>query len=175
LTFNTTSLPLARALRHKLLLVRQPLRPLTQDAKRFLLVTPEIDALLDGHLKFGEFPAREAEIVIGRFVAGHLMRVSQKFTKNNPDVEKIVGANEVWAVCLRRPSPGWRLLGRWYEEPSQHVFVALRAWDKIKLFPQYGEAANEVIDDWTELFGATAPRAAVNLGDYVGGVFSDVD
>ena len=175
MTFNTTSLPLARALRQKLLLVREPLRPLPSvpgNQPRYLIVTPQIDALLDGHLLFGTFPDRSAEQLIGIYSAGQLIRVSRKKTKAKPDVEQIEGPDEVWAICPRKPPPGWRLLGRFYEP---HVFIALRPWDKNKLFGQYPQASQEVIDDWTNLFGAQAPYRGTDIGDYVGGVFRDVD
>jgi len=137
-----------------------------------LLVTPQIDALLDGHVVLGVFPEREAEILIGLYCAGHLVTVSRKKTKVKPDVEQIEGTDEVWALCLRKPPPGWRILGRFYE---RGVFVALRAWDKRELYRNYPRASQEVIDDWTELFGAQPPHRGQNVDDYVGWVFRDVD
>jgi hypothetical protein len=172
LTFNTTSLPLRRALRDKWLLERAPLRPLGVDQKRYLLVTPEIDALLDGHVLFGVFPDVSAEHLIGKFVAGQLLTVSRRITKAKPDIEQIVGANEVWALCPRRPPPGWRILGRWHK---QCVFVALRAWEKGRLFRNYSQAAQEVIDDWQHLIGREPVHTGTSVEVYVGGVFRDVD
>jgi hypothetical protein len=172
LTFNTTSLLLKRALRDGKLLERAPLRPLGSDQKRYLLVTPEIDALLDGHVLFGVFPDVSAEKLIGKFVAGHLMTVSRKVTRAKPDIEQIVGANEVWALCPRLPRPGWRILGRWHK---QGIFVALRPWEKGRLFRNYSQAAQEVIDDWQHLLGAEPVHTGASPEDYVGGVFRDVD
>jgi hypothetical protein len=171
LTFNTTSLPLERVLRRKLLLVREPLRPLG-DQKRFVLVTPQIDALFDGHIEYGLFPDVSAETLVGIFSAGYLVTVSRKFTKKKPDLEQVVGYDEVWAVCPRKPQPGWRLLGRFYD---QDIFVALRAWEKGKLFGSYPQAAQEIIQDWNELFGAQEPHRGQDVGDYLSGVFRDVD
>lgn len=171
MTFNTTSLPLNRALRAKRLLVREPLRPLG-DAKRHILVTPQIDAILDGHVHYGLFPATETERLVGVFAAGQLVTVSRQFNKKRPDLEPIVGPQEVWALCARRPKPGWRLLGRWYDKD---VFVALRAWDKTELFGKYPAAGQEIVDDWTELFGGQPAHSGQNVGDYLGGVFRDVD
>jgi hypothetical protein len=99
LTFNTTSLPLARALREKTLLERVPLKPVGE-AKRYILVTPEIAALLDGRALFGAFPSLAAEKLIGRFSAGYLVTVSRKVTRLKPDIERIVGFEEVWALCV---------------------------------------------------------------------------
>ena len=171
MTFNTTSLPLWRALRNQRLLVREPLRPFG-DPKRYLFVVPQIDALLDGHVLHGVFPATTTEKLVGIFSAGQLVTISRKITKRKPDMEQIVGHDEVWALCARTPKPGWRLLGRWYEKDA---FIALRAWDKRHLFGKYPEAAQEVIADWEELFDARPPHRGAAIGDYLSGVFRDAD
>lgn len=152
-------------------MLREPLRPVA-DQQRYLLVTPEIDALLDGHIQFGLFPAPATETLIGIFSAGQLVTVSRKFTERKPDVEQIVGADEVWALCPRRPPPGWRLLGRWI---GKDQFIAFRAWDKHRLFRKYSEAGQEVIEDWREIFGDQAPHTGATVDDYLSGVFRDVD
>lgn len=139
---------------------------------RHLLVTPEIDALLDGHVLQGIFPDVAAEKLIGIYCAGQFLTVSRKLTKRKPDLEQIVGHNEVWALCARTPRPGWRILGRWFERGT---FVALRAWDKNRLARSYDEAADQVIEDWKELLGDQAPHFAGNVEGYVGGVYRDVD
>jgi hypothetical protein len=170
LTFNTTSLSLAQALRRNELLQRHPLRP-AADPKRQLYVRPEVYDLLDGRLR-GDFPAIETERLIGVFTAGHLLRVSRRKTSQRPDMEEIVGADEVWALCPRRPPPGWRLLGRWLDKG---VFIVLRAWEKGALFPRYPEACKQVIDDWDELLPGVRPHTALEIEDYVGEVYRDVD
>lgn len=172
MTFNTTLLPLRTVLNAKHLLLREPIRPHQSSERRYLLVTPQVDALLDGHILFGVFPDHEAEVLIGKFSARYLMRVSRKKGNSRPDVEQIVDADEVWALCPRKPKPGWRILGRWYEKD---VFVALRPWPKEKLFGNYDSAAAEVIDDWRELFGDRAPHRGKSVGDYMSEVYVDVD
>ena len=172
MTFNTTSLPLIRAIREKKLLERLPLRPRSSTQARHLLVTPQIDALLDGHVLLGIFPDVAAERLIGIYSAGQLLTVSRVLTKRKPDVEQLVGYDQVWALCARTPKPGWRILGRWYEKST---FIALRPWDKNHLFRNYPRAAQEVIDDWQELFGAQVPHSATDVEGYVGGVYNDVD
>jgi hypothetical protein len=171
LTFNTTSLPLLEALQKKLLLEREPLRSLG-DFKRHVLLDPRIDALLDGHVAFGVFPATSAERLIAEFSAGWLLRVSRKRTKWRPNLEQLEGYDEVWALCPRRPPPGWRILGRFYDKD---VFVGLRAWDKGVLYSRYAEAAQEVIEDWNELFGNQPPHRGQGIGDYVSPVWEDID
>jgi hypothetical protein len=172
LTFNTTSLPLVRALRRKQLIQREPMQPRPGGQERHLLVTPQIDALLDGHALYGIFPDRAAETLIGIFCAGYLMTVSRKSTRAKPDLERLERANEVWAFCIRRPAPGWRILGRFYD---RGVFIGLRAWDKRELAGKYQQASDEVIEDWTELFGAQTPLRGRTVDEYVGGIVRDVD
>ena len=172
MTFNTTSLPLWAALRAKRVIERLPLRPLGEQ-KRFLLVAPQVDALLDGHINYGLFPSVSADKLIAVYEAGQLLLVSRKKTKRKPDLEQIEGHDQVWALCARTPQPGWRLLGRFYDKDT---LVALRAWDKRWLFSHYDEAATTVIADWHELFGPQQrPHAGTNVSDYVSGVFRDVD
>jgi hypothetical protein len=171
LTFNTTSLPLHRALRSKCVLERQPLRSLGED-KRYVLVTPEVDALLDGHIAFGLFPSPAAERLIAEFAAGWQMTASRKFTKRKPDVEQIVGYDEVWALCPRRPPPGWRILGRFYEPGT---FIGLRAFEKRWLAKNYATACQWMIDEWNEIFRQQPPYRANSTQDYVTGLCKDVD
>ena len=151
---------------------RLPLRPRSEGPNRNLLVTPQIDALLDGNVLLGIFPDVAAERLIGIYSAGQLLTVSRKVTKRKPDVEQIEGYDQVWALCVRKPIPGWRILGRWYEKST---FIALRPWDKNHLFRNYARAAQEVMEDWQELFGAQAPHSAQDVEGYVGGVYRDVD
>jgi hypothetical protein len=135
-------------------------------------VTPYIDDLLDGQAEFGVFPQLSSEKLIGRFSAGHLMTASRQKTKAKPDVEQIVGQDEVWALCSRTPKPGWRILGRFVD--TGH-FVALTAWDKNALFRNYDRASREVIEDWKSIFGDRRPFSSSEVGAYLGGVFRDVD
>jgi hypothetical protein len=129
--------------------------------------------MLDGHLFLGLFPAPAAEILIGIFSAGHLLTVTRRLPrkKERPELEQIVGHDEVWALCVRTPTPGWRLLGRWYDK---NVFVAFRAWDKHRLAGHYPQAAQDVIDDWSQEFGAQQVHRGNHLTDYVGGVLNEL-
>lgn len=168
MTFNTTSLSLERLIRDKSLVERPPSGPTTP---RRLIVTPHIADLLDGKKLWGVFPDVSADVLIKRYCAGHLVRVSRKLTKARPDVEQIVGHDEVWALCARSPPPGWRILGRFLDAK---LFVALRAWDKHQLFGRYAEASQEVITDWGKLFGNQLYRGS-SLDDYLGPLLYDLD
>lgn len=139
---------------------------------RILLVTPEIDALLDGHVHHGIFPDVAADKLIADYTAGWLLTVSRKKTKKRPSLEKLDGFDDVWALCARTPQPGWRLLGRFYD---RNIFVALRPWDKSILARNYPKAAAEILEDWNRMFGARPPHRGVEVGDYVSGVVRDVD
>jgi hypothetical protein len=143
-----------------------------------VLVTPEIDAMLDGHLHFGDFPQFEADRLIAVFSANWLVTVSKrkadsrKIKRPQPDLERLEGFDEVFALCARKPAPGWRILGRFYE---QGVFVATRAWDKKVLFSRYSAAAQEVIEDWDDLFGDQEVHRSDDWSGYIGEAHNDVD
>jgi hypothetical protein len=136
------------------------------------LVTPAIEDLLTGRTLSGIFPDVNTELLIGRYAAGHLLTVSREKTDKKPDLEQLVGCNEVWALCPRVPRPGWRILGRFYEKD---VLVLLRPWEKKKLFGHYPEAASEIEADWIKIFGNRATHTGNDIGDYLSGVFKDVD
>jgi hypothetical protein len=129
--------------------------------------------MLDGHTHFGVFPAPAAEILIGIYSAGHRLTVTRRLPrkKERPDLEQIVGYDEVWGLCIRRPPPGWRLLGRWFD---RNVFIALRAWDKHRLAGHYEEAAADVIAEWGHELGAQPVHRGNTLDDYVGGVLNEL-
>jgi hypothetical protein len=148
------------------------------------LVTPEIDELLDGKRKSTGFPNVEADLVVGIFLGGLSLNVSRrwlslpaKFKRRfpQPDLERLENVDEVWAMCFRKPSPGWRLLGR-FLEPK--VFVALGAYDGGDLHHprgQYVVRANEAISKWQADFPAREPFRSQDVTGYLGEVFFDVD
>jgi hypothetical protein len=98
---------------------RKPFRPLGTAVRR-LSVSTEVADLLDGRTQFGNFPAVEAERMIGIFCAGQYITLSRKKNEVRPDLEKLEGFDEVWSFCLRKPVPGWRLLGRFFQK--DHYF-----------------------------------------------------
>jgi hypothetical protein len=172
LTFKTTSLPLFHAIRPGGPLREYlPARP-QGEQKRWLLVTPEIHDLFGGKIHAGIFPDVNTELLVGRYAAGHLLTVSRQKTTKKPDLEQVVGFDEIWALCPRIPKPGWRILGRFYE---RDVLVLLRPWEKTKLFRNYPQAAADVTVDWIKIFGDRTPHTGTGIGDYLSGVFKDVD
>lgn len=151
---------------------RKPLKPLGEQQIRQIYVSEEIGDLLDGKTKFGQFPNVEAERLIGVYSAGYLIRISRKINKRRPDLERLEGPDEVWAFCIRRPVPGWRLLGRFLEK--DRLFLT-RAWEKNKLAKQYAQAAKQVTEDWSAIFGSAEPLRSLKIEDYLSGVVRDVD
>jgi hypothetical protein len=186
LTFNTTSLTLARALRDKVLIERHAIERFRQgDAQNRLFITPLVEtplveSLLEGKPPHTAFPSIEAEILIGIFLAGYSIRVSRRKrpkkpkakTKTLPQIEQLEGYDEVWALCPRRPAPGWRVLGRFYRKGE---FVALRGYDKHWLVTHYDEAAAAVEADWRAIFGNEGPHRGSTFDDYLSGGLIDVD
>jgi hypothetical protein len=137
-----------------------------------LFVTEDIAELLDGRKAFGAFPDVEAEKRIGIYCAGQLVRISQKKNDRKPDIERLVGFDEVWCFCFRRPAPGWRMLGRFL---GKDKLVLLHAWDKRRLVQNYDAAAAQVVDDWKTLFGTEKAHEGDWFSDYLSGVVVDVD
>lgn len=170
MTFNTTAIPSGGSAPLKVV-ERRPFRPLGPPVRR-LFVSDEVADLLDGRTEYGQFPAVEAEKVIGIFCAGQRIGVSRKKTEQRPELERLEGFDEVWSLCLRRPRPGWRLLGRFYQK--DHL-ILLRGWDKHKLFNQYEKASEQIIKDWEVLFGTKSSHSGEWYTGYISGVVRDVD
>lgn len=177
MTFNTTELPsLGKASGPVRVFDRKPRIELPNPVGR-LSVTEEIANLLDGKLAFGEFPDVDAEKLIGRFCAGHLLYFSRKKVVRKkkdlqPELERLEGFDEIWCLCPRKPIPGWRLLGRFH---GKNHLVLLRPWDKRKLANNYELAAKEVVDDWQKLTGSASAYQGKDLADYYSGHIRDVD
>lgn len=104
------------------------------------------------------------------------MRVALTHKKDAaPELERLDGMiDDVWALCFRKPRPGWRLLGRFIERDT---FIALRAYDRhhIGRLSQYIAAAYGVIEDWERLFGSIDPVRGTEIGHYLSGVWRDVN
>jgi hypothetical protein len=169
LTFSATSLKLVLRLGF---VVRVPLRPIPEP-RRSLLLKPEIQDILDGTNVRTGFPHIEADKVVGRFVAGHLLCVTRK-SAEDADLEQLENLDEVWALCFRKPRPGYRLLGRFLE---RDMFVGFRLYDRHTLDGKkvYSARAAEIIDTWKRDFGSFGPLRSKHLSAYLSGVVRDVD
>ena len=112
-------------------------------------------------------------LVVGRFVAGHLLCVTRKSAKD-ADLEQLEEVDDVWALCFRKPRPGYRLLGRFLE---RDMFVGFRLYDRRTLDGKkvYSTRAVEIIDSWKRDFGSLNPMSSKNLSAYLSGVVRDVD
>jgi hypothetical protein len=176
LTFNATCLNLLGA--GRLFRWYGPRPP--AELARHLLVTPMINGMLTESPRTPLFPVSCATEVAGWYVRGWLMRVALSrrdggYRKGmEPILERLGNIDEVWAMCFRKPAPGWRFLGRFVE---YNTFVALRAYDRRLLSPpsRYLDAANQVIADWHELFGRQSPHRGDAIEEYLGGQTRDAN
>ena len=176
LTSNATFPSIDKLLADRKLIERASLRQ-NLPKGRHLYVTPAIGALLDGEGASLGFPTPEALSITDRFMAGYLMVCSLTVETNpkraRPDLERLVGMDEAWVMCFRRPRPGWRLFGRFI---GQGRLVVLRAHDRHELKGQsvYEAKAAQMIRDWSALFDGENPLSGANVEEYVGGVVNDV-
>ena len=138
-------------------------------------MTEEIAGILDGTAQLPRFPEVTADVLTTRYIAGHYMTVSEqkKVWKKGegPLLERLVEVDEVWAICFRKPPPGWRLLGRFLDKD---VFVGLRFIDKPDLAGRYKEVSAEVVGVWDEHFDFEPIRSA-SLDDYIGHTWVNKD
>ena len=174
MTSNATFLNIVTALRAGQLVEVRPLRPKANQVRR-LIIRPDMDTLLKGARPQTGFPHYKADFLFGSYAAGYLVTVSLiGNSKAKPDLERLQGLDEVWALCFREPRPGWRFLGRFAQ---RNLFVGLRAYDRHTLgtIAKYHRQAEKIIDDWKSLLGDLQPQRGSNVSDYLSGVWRDVD
>jgi hypothetical protein len=142
--------------------------------RRELYVTPTIADLLNGGTPSLGFPHVGADQLVARYIAGFLVTVAVPYKpKCLADLERLDDVDEVWALCFRRPRPGWRLLGRflWREK-----FIGLRLYDRHELPGKvYGESAEAVTKDWEAMFENEEPLRGSVASDYLDPVIVDVN
>lgn len=150
----------------------KPVTSVTQVRRVF--VTDEIRGLLDGTDKRGGFAPNAGTRLVERFLAGHLINVSRKIGKKRPDLEQIEGVDELWALCFRTLKPGWRIFGRFMH---QDVLVLMSPVDRIDLgsISQYTATAKAIAKEWNDKFPMLEPLRAGTVGDYLTGVWRDLD
>jgi hypothetical protein len=128
--------------------------------------------MLDGADVDLMFPCVDAEIVIGTFCAGHAVSISRASAKG-ARLEKLENLDEIWALCFRKPPPGWRFFGRFVEKD---VLAVTHGYDRHELgrLANYSALAQAAIDHWDTEIGIDVVRSD-DLHDYVSSVVIDLD
>lgn len=139
-----------------------------------LWVTPDIQAVLVGESRLG-FPHIRADVLVTNFIAGYRVTVSLKGDPTRrPDMERLAGLDEAWAICFRSPIPGWRLFGRFC---ARAVFVGVALHDRHELKGRrtYSLKAQEAVAKWESMFPGEPPHRGTDPRDYIEGAAYDLD
>lgn len=106
-------------------------------------------------------------------MAGHTMNVSRK-SAPRVHLEKLEKVDEIWALCFRKPAPGWRLFGRFIERDT---FVGTELYDRNVLGKKsnYTQLAQAEAGLWNRRFPGLPYLSSPDLADYLTGVYFDVD
>lgn len=145
---------------------------------RRLWVAPDVVSELRGEKPGSMYPSSSADVVLGRFLAGHSLKFSRQRRKRKGwfdkgiEFEQLQDVDEVWAFCYRKPGAGWRVLGRFLEKD---VFVIFGIYDKHLIGVNYQVPAEETIARWNAAFGNQAPITGANLETYLSGEHYDLD
>lgn len=136
-------------------------------------MTAEIAGLFDGTDRRAGLGQATAETLANRYMAGHLVRVTDKLGVE-ADMERLVDLDEAWALCIRRPWPGFRLFGRFIERDA---FVATEAWHRSDLgrTANYTAMAQAMIDNWDAAVPGVHPVSFKNVTEYMSGAVDYVD
>lgn len=114
----------------------------------------------------------EANRILSEFVLGRMVSVS--FQSKRAELEKLEVVDEIWACCVRKPRPGWRLFGRFV---AQDCLVLMVAHDRHDLGTktQYQAIAQNVIAEWNKILPTVSPYSASKLSGYMSGVVRNAD
>jgi hypothetical protein len=141
--------------------------------KRRVFVASNVAKLLQKH---GADPIMfnwvEANRILSEFVLGRMVSVS--FRSKRAELEKLEGIDEVWACCIRKPKPGWRLFGRFV---AQDCLVVMMAHDRHDLGSraEYQTVAETAIAEWNMIMPDVSPFSASKLSGYISGVVRNAD
>jgi hypothetical protein len=114
----------------------------------------------------------EANRILSEFVLGRMVSVS--FRSKRAELEKLEGIDEVWACCIRKPKPGWRLFGRFV---AQDCLVVMMARDRHDLGSraEYQTVAETAIAEWNRIMPDVSPFSASKMSGYISGVVRNAD
>jgi hypothetical protein len=122
------------------------------------------------------FPDVAADIQACAFVNGYTFTGSLigDPSRKKPQLERLLRNDEAWAMCFRKPVPGWRLLGRF---AAKNVFVGLSLNDRITMNggERYNRFAIDMISEWETSYSDLPVVSGQSWSDYVGGKVRDVD
>jgi len=137
-------------------------------------VPADVDKVLRGESPADGLPPGLVAAVLGRFLAGHSLTVSRKMTKKRKgvDLEQLENLPESWALCVRRPPPGWRLFGRFLE---CDVLVIFRVYHREDIGAGYQKVAADIRSDWDTYLKDLPWVQSDRLEDYISGSHYNVD
>jgi hypothetical protein len=145
----------------------------TISLKRRVFVAADVAKLLhkDGAIDV-MFNWTEANRILSDFVLGRAVSVS--FKSRRTELEKLEDVEEIWACCVRKPRPGWRLFGRFV---GQDCLVLMMAHDRHALGSktQYQAMAETVVSEWNRILPNVSPYSASKLSGYISGVVRNAD
>jgi|GEM_PF-1529611 len=148
------------------------------ELKRGLWVTKEISDVLTDKLVPAEFKNAEplalsdAQIVRDNFSFGWLVTVSRQKPGKSAVIKQMHGADEVWTFCLRKISPGWRIIGRFLE---QDCFVGVRIVPRSRIGMDGTKLFIECATEMDVKFAGLPCVRSDNLSHYLTGQYNDLD
>ena len=142
--------------------------------KRELWVPEEIDAILAGRTPPNvSVDPRFFDPMIGslmqRFVAGMYVTGALRGDpkKLRPDFERLVGIEEVWAMCFREPKFNqWRLMGRFI---AFNTFVGLGLYRRQFLNGEkkYHTQAERFLEHWNTIYSRSSIFSGEKIEHYI--------
>jgi hypothetical protein len=132
--------------------------------------------VFDGRRNAQGFPVA-GDLIVSDYLSGMTVNVSMLRRKRRREdslvhLEKIVGANEIWALCVRKPVPGWRFFGRFIDK---NVLVLITAYDKAERGENYASECQRVEEVWNRCLPGAAVLQGNSISDYLSGPYYDTD
>jgi hypothetical protein len=154
----------------------EPRNPPVLGHQRRIFMPPEILDIFSGETISAGFPDYRANVQATAFISGFTFTgslIGDPMGKR-PELERLDGLAEAWAMCFRSPAPGWRLFGRFV---AKGVFVGLSLVDRKTLNGRatYTGFAQRMLDKWGMDHSAVDFVNGSAWSDYVDGRVFDVD
>jgi hypothetical protein len=128
--------------------------------KRLVLVSEEVNRVLDGTEAPVDLAIVQAQRVVSRFMLGLYIPVARGMNDKKALLKQMEHVPELWTICLRNQAPGVRIIGRFVEHD---FFVGLKAPHRNQLVASFQPA----LDMWNQKLSHVPFVQSPNLDDYL--------
>jgi len=105
-------------------------------------------------------------------MAGHAVKIDLSGNSGDADFKRLADVTEVWTFAVRKPRPGYRFFGRFYER-DHLILTGGTDRESLGSYADYQQGIVQAQTDWGQLF-QISPITGMRIEDYVSGLTLDV-